>query len=219
MAQFAAQESAFNPSAKAGTSSATGLFQFIKGTWDDLIKKGRIFGLTDPTVDVRIDPKFNAYGGAAFLKENARIIGSSDVGDLYLAHFLGPGGAKRVIDADNKTGGKQLFVEALDRETALRTIRANSSILNTNSTVSEVRTWAAKAMAKTLKNGIATAPQRTATTAATGTGGTVQPTTKTSDAQRTAATALGAQQNNAAQTQKTDINPCGPVAPDRPKGA
>lgn len=215
MAQFAAHESGFNASAKAGTSSATGLYQFIKGTWDGLVKQGRIFGVTDTTVDKRLDPKFNAYGGAAFLKQNAEIIGSSDVGDLYLAHFLGPGSAKRIIDADNRSGGKTLFIEAVDRDSALRAIRANSTILNTNSTVGEVRAWAAKSMAKTLKNGIVTAPQRTATTAATGTGGTVKPTTQTSDAKRTASTALATQQNTAAQTQKTDVSPCGPTA-DRP---
>src|ERR1043166_7651829 len=40
------QESGLNPAAKAGTSSATGLFQFVKDTWLHVIKEhGAKYGL------------------------------------------------------------------------------------------------------------------------------------------------------------------------------
>ncbi|HSJ78770.1 MAG TPA: transglycosylase SLT domain-containing protein, partial [Erythrobacter sp.] len=39
-------ESAMNPAARAGTSSATGLYQFIESTWLETLKKhGDRFGL------------------------------------------------------------------------------------------------------------------------------------------------------------------------------
>ena len=37
--QTAIRESSLNPSAKAKTSSAVGLFQFIEGTWLEVIKE------------------------------------------------------------------------------------------------------------------------------------------------------------------------------------
>lgn len=238
LAQMAAVESRFDPRAQPRTSggglasSALGLYQFLKATWNGEVRKGAIPGLTtanglvdvrtiapDGPTDPRYDPGFNAMAGAAFLKANAAIIGSSDVGDLYLAHFMGPGTARKVISADNSSGGKQLLSATIGADQTSKIARANPSFVTVNSTVGEVRAEAARRMARKLKNGITTAPQRTTTpTAAPGTTqGSTQPSADPTTTQRPAATALGVQQNAQAQAGKTDIQPCGPTAPtDRP---
>lgn len=99
---FAAQESAFNDSVKAGTSSATGLMQFTNGTWNDMVRKyGTEYGLTP---NGRNDPNQSAMAAALYMKENQRIL-ERQIGrpvtttDLYAAHFLGPGGAPNLLKA------------------------------------------------------------------------------------------------------------------------
>lgn len=105
MMTMAAIESGFRYDVKAGTSSATGLYQFIKSTWDATLKKyGAKYGIP-LTADPR-DPKANALMGAEFLKENMRALQGVVKGrpitdtDLYMAHFLGAGGAKQFLSAD-----------------------------------------------------------------------------------------------------------------------
>ncbi|HCK83734.1 MAG TPA: hypothetical protein DHW63_04230, partial [Hyphomonadaceae bacterium] len=39
LVETARRESALNPHARAGTSSATGLFQFIESTWLDMVRR------------------------------------------------------------------------------------------------------------------------------------------------------------------------------------
>src|SRR5262249_4565968 len=39
LVQTAQRESSLNPNARAGTSSATGLFQFVDGTWLDMVRR------------------------------------------------------------------------------------------------------------------------------------------------------------------------------------
>jgi Transglycosylase SLT domain len=219
MAQFAAKESSFNANAKAPTSSATGLYQFIKSTWDGLAKQGKIPGVTASTPDsARLDPKLNAYAGAVFLKENAAAIGSNQVGDLYLAHFLGPGTAKKVISRDNATGGKELLITALGESATLRIAKANPSIVKPNTTVGELRAWAAISMAKTLKNPINVARQREVVTQTNSAAQTL-PSQNPQDAKRTADQPIAAVQNAKVQAAKTDTQPCGPgpkATQDRP---
>lgn len=129
LVKTAARESSFNPAAKAKTSSATGLFQFIESTWletmkeagprhgldkySDLIqrsKNGKYF-VKDPQVrqqilDLRKDPEISSMMAGALTQKNAnyleRKIGREPTdGELYMAHFLGANGASRLIDATN----------------------------------------------------------------------------------------------------------------------
>jgi hypothetical protein len=142
MAQ-AAQESGFNSDAKASSSSATGLFQFIDSTWLDMVRQhGAQHGLGDlaqqittdasgrPAVAdpaerekilaLRTDPTVSAALAAEFAKSNKaeveRAIGRpAHSADLYLAHFLGAGGASELLKAvqtDGATPAAQLLPEA-----------------------------------------------------------------------------------------------------------
>ncbi len=96
-------ESGFDPDARARTSSATGLFQFIDSTWlQTLAKHGAQHGLTASTrqeaLALRRDPHAASLMAAAHMADNAshlqqrlgRPVGTVD---LYLAHFLGAAGA------------------------------------------------------------------------------------------------------------------------------
>ena len=109
---FAAIESNFNPNAKASTSSATGLFQFLNSTWNSMTQKyGAKYGISPSTSP--LNPEANALMGAEFLKENTKIIQSVKPNvtttDLYLAHFLGPQGAKTFLKSDPSTIGAELM--------------------------------------------------------------------------------------------------------------
>lgn len=100
--KFAKAESNFNPKAKAKTSSATGLFQFLDGTWNHVIDSlggGEKFKLSGN----KKDAYENAVAGAIYLNEikkglsTARKSGVFTPGELYLGHFAGPGTAAKAI--------------------------------------------------------------------------------------------------------------------------
>jgi soluble lytic murein transglycosylase-like protein len=103
MYAIAKQESNFNPEAKAGTSSAKGLYQFISGTWNDMVKK---YGKDYPILKEKgpEDANASAIAGALFIKENSAILSKAkipvDATSVYAAHFLGAGGARTLFTAD-----------------------------------------------------------------------------------------------------------------------
>ena len=103
----AAVESGFNPSAKAGTSSASGLFQFTKGTWEEMVTKyGAKYGYTPGNVSP-FDPKAAAIMGAHYIKDSMSALGKRigrAVGatETYMAHFLGPAGAGKFLTTMEK---------------------------------------------------------------------------------------------------------------------
>ncbi|MGF6604812.1 hypothetical protein P3T23_009568 [Paraburkholderia sp. GAS448] len=112
LAAIGAIESAFNPSAKAGTSSASGLFQFISSTWQTMLRKyGPKYDI--PPNTPQTDPRASALMGAEFIKENVAALkgvkGTITPTDVYLAHFLGPGGAKQLLKADPGTDAVALM--------------------------------------------------------------------------------------------------------------
>src|SRR5579863_7436083 len=120
-------ESGLNPRAGAATSSARGLFQFIDQTWLATIKQsGAALGygqyaaaitktasghyeVRDPAMrgeilKLRNNPTANAIMAGAFTKANAAVLSarlgrSPSEGELYIAHFLGAGGAARLISS------------------------------------------------------------------------------------------------------------------------
>ncbi len=133
MAQ-AAQESAFRSDARATTSSATGLYQFIESTWLAMVRDhGAKHGagahaaqigsgpsgepvLKDPAARGRIlalrdDPRLNAALGAEYARDNKATIEAAlgreaSSTDLYLAHFLGAGGATQLLQAIERNGNR-----------------------------------------------------------------------------------------------------------------
>lgn len=133
-------ESAMNPTARAATSSATGLYQFVDNTWLETVKQhGPRFGLeavadqisltpsgrayvADPVqreaiLALRNDPQVAALMAAALAEDNRAhllpILGRQpNDAELYLAHFLGAGGAGRFLSelqADPSQSAAALF--------------------------------------------------------------------------------------------------------------
>ena len=123
----AARESGYNPRAKASTSSAAGLFQFVEQTWlstlkqhgskygyaryADLITKGsdgrfRVAGAEarKAVMDLRLDPHAASLMAGELASDHAsylrgRVGRSPTAGELYAAHFLGPHGSAKLIEA------------------------------------------------------------------------------------------------------------------------
>jgi len=121
----ASQESSLNPTAKASSSSATGLYQFIDQTWLKTVKEsGAQYGLSEQADKITIgsdgvarvasaadrkailamrnDPVVSAEMAAELTKTNKTALESKVGGEigsteLYLAHFLGAGGASQLL--------------------------------------------------------------------------------------------------------------------------
>jgi hypothetical protein len=141
MAQ-AAQESDFQPNAKASTSSATGLYQFIDSTWLSAIKQfGAKYGLgqyanqittgadgpqvSDPAMrrqilSLRDNPTISAEIAAEAANANKQEL-QQNLGHapsttaLYLAHFLGTTGATALVksvESDSSTKAADLLPQA-----------------------------------------------------------------------------------------------------------
>lgn len=119
-------ESSLNPNAKAGTSSAAGLYQFLGSTWlDTLDKHGERYGLgwagaaindgtnggktVDPAMRsqimaLRYDPDAASLMAAELARDNQSALRETlgrepDFAELYMAHFLGSEGAQRFLTA------------------------------------------------------------------------------------------------------------------------
>ncbi len=120
LVETARRESALNPHARASTSSATGLFQFIDSTWLDMVRRhGAKHGLSreaaalqggadaatrQSILALRRDPELSARMAGELTRENAetlraRLGRDASAGELYAAHVMGSGGALRLIEA------------------------------------------------------------------------------------------------------------------------
>lgn len=127
----AKMESDFNPSAGASTSSARGLYQFIEQTWLATVKEagGQLgysqyadaitktssgdYAVVDPTMrraimKLRDDPAASSAMAAVLTQSNSfqltgRIGRRPTDAELYMAHFLGIGGAAKLITSAEDT--------------------------------------------------------------------------------------------------------------------
>ncbi len=120
-------ESGFNAAARARTSSASGLYQFIEQSWLAVVKEhgaehgmgwaangiqrtasGRLTvadpGMRRAILDLRNDPEAASLMAAEHAADNKdsleKSLGREATGtDLYMAHFLGLGGARQFLKA------------------------------------------------------------------------------------------------------------------------
>lgn len=97
-----AAESGGDDSAKNPLSTATGRYQFLRSTWNDLVNRYPNSGLT---YEGRLDPQQQEVAIRLFTAENARQLQANGIGlnngTLYAAHFLGSGDAVQVLNAPN----------------------------------------------------------------------------------------------------------------------
>lgn len=125
LVKTAQRESALDPEAKASTSSATGLFQFIEQTWLTMVRsEGSKHGLDeaskaitqgadgrlsvpdvkmrDEIMALRRDPQVASTMAGAFTQRNREQLNTAlgrepTGGELYIAHVLGARGAQELI--------------------------------------------------------------------------------------------------------------------------
>jgi hypothetical protein len=125
LVKTATRESRLDPAAKARDSSASGLFQFLEQTWLGLIKSdgarlgmateaaqivpdrnGRLT-IADPALKARVlaqrdDPRIASAAAGVFTAQNREALSGAlgrapTEGELYIAHFLGAGGAAQLV--------------------------------------------------------------------------------------------------------------------------
>ncbi|MGE4281872.1 MAG: transglycosylase SLT domain-containing protein [Magnetospirillum sp.] len=124
-------ESRLDPDAASRRSSAMGLYQFTASTWLDMIKKhgaehglgnyadaisegkdGRLSvsnkDLKKEILDLRRDPRISALMAGEYASDNRKVLESklgrkASAHDLYLAHYLGAGGALKVLNERGST--------------------------------------------------------------------------------------------------------------------
>ena len=156
----AKMESNFNPKAGASTSSAHGLFQFIDQTWLGTVKEAGAqlgygqyadaitksssgsYSVSNPAartaiMKLRDDPAASSAMAAVLTQSNSfkltgKIGRRPTDAELYMAHFMGVGGAAKLISnaEDNpKASGARLFPNAASANRSIfydRTGRARS---------------------------------------------------------------------------------------------
>ena len=159
--QTAVRESSLNPQAKAQSSSAVGLFQFLESTWLQVMKEegprlgygdiaqditrtgGGDYVVADPQrkaeiLKLREDPQVASDLAAAFTKSNGEYLENRfgrrpSAGELYIAHFMGAQGAERLFTAGLQDPD-QIAATLFPKQAA-----ANPSIFYANGQVRTVR--------------------------------------------------------------------------------
>jgi hypothetical protein len=158
-------ESGFNPTARNPRSSAGGLSQAIDSTWLEFIdevhpelKEGRT---KEQLIAMKTDPKqANLHVELTDWYQNQGIAMLTSLGmpvtkaNLYLNHFLGPGGMSAVLTAAPGTSVKDALTNALGADKANQMVKANPTVLGGEVTVDSLQEWAR------LKTGQAATPPK-----------------------------------------------------------
>lgn len=95
-------ESNFKADAKAGTSSAVGMFQFTEGTWNYLVNS--VYPNLRYTLDDRNDPDKAATVASLYINTictqlSRQLKRDPTLPEIYLGYFLGPTGASKFLSA------------------------------------------------------------------------------------------------------------------------
>lgn len=128
-------ESGNRPFIKAGSSSASGLYQFIRTTW---IGEGGTWGsdMAQAFGGLRPPPEEQTARARTFTLKNVGYLQQRGIpinaATLYAAHFLGPNTAARILNEPNSGRADSLAGAAATK--------ANPSILR-GKTVGEFKAW------------------------------------------------------------------------------
>lgn len=148
-AKTAAAESGGNLAAKAATSSATGKYQFLESTWNDLAKETGVPPIIEGQPDPRLTEAFQDQQFAAYTKRSTDALKAAgltvDDTNLYLSHFLGQQGAIEFLQGlkASPDAPATAFVSA-EAATANRAVFFKKN--GQPKTAQELYSWAAKKM-------------------------------------------------------------------------
>lgn len=104
--QIIGVESGGDPTARNPRSSATGAAQFISSTWLDMLARHRpdIQGSKEELLALRNDPALSREMAERYAADNGAVLSQAGLpvnpGSAYLAHFAGPQGAIKILQAD-----------------------------------------------------------------------------------------------------------------------
>lgn len=136
-------ESGGNPNARNPRSSASGLGQFIDSTWLATIRGARpdLAGKSDEELlALKSDPQLSREMTEAYANQNQATLSKAGLpvtpGSTYLAHFAGPGGAVKVLQADPSAPAGEVLGDAV--------VKANPFLARM--TVGDLRAWADRKM-------------------------------------------------------------------------
>lgn len=134
-------ESGGNPNARNPRSSASGLGQFIDSTWLATIRQARpdLAGKSDAELlALKTDPALSREMTEAYANQNQAILTKAGVpvtdGNTYLAHFAGPGGAVKVLQANPGASVADILGPGV--------VKANPFLANM--TAGDLQAWATK---------------------------------------------------------------------------
>jgi hypothetical protein len=189
-----------------GTSSAYGLGQFTKGTFESVAKRAKpgekLFGKTwedykgdtglqKEALDQLISINKGSLAGAKLPTTDSAI---------YLAHFLGASGATKVLRSSDDTPINQVV--------SPQQIAANASVFKSIKTVGDIKNWADKKMGYAGYNvAQGSTPPAPTTTAATTSPAPVPPAPTTTAATTSPATVPPAPTTTAATTSPAPVPP------------
>jgi hypothetical protein len=166
----AMRESSLKTQAKSATSSACGLFQFVSQTWLGLVKEhGAKYGLSSfadaiskdasgryrvndgadrqAILALRNDPRIAALMEGEYARSSKSALESAlgrsvCAGELYAAHFLGPGAACKLIELSERTPNASAADVLPQAAAANRSVFYNSD--GSAKSIRDVYNWAVR---------------------------------------------------------------------------
>ena len=137
-------ESGGDARAKNPLSSATGAGQFISSTWLAMLEKmkpGLISKIgREAALELRNDPVLSKQAVDLYAAENRNMLTRRGFepteGNIYLAHFAGPGGASALLGADPSASAAEVL--------GPQVLKANPFLKDMS--VADIKNWAAKKM-------------------------------------------------------------------------